>query len=86
MTSQLNASAHEKKTPADVSGRGPRPGVGGRRPVFAELAGARSVSKPNWILSPINRKSPDRLFPFEGVFDTADGVLNLALYLVGLAL
>ena len=25
------------------------------------------------------------LFPFEGVFETADGILNLALYLVDLA-
>ena len=29
---------------------------------------------------------PRRLFPFKRVFETADDVLNLALYLVGLAL
>src|ERR1017187_9254559 len=32
------------------------------------------------------RSHSQRLFPFERVFDTADGVLNLALNLVGLAL
>ena len=38
----------------------------------------------------VGRKSSQsqlqRLFPFERVFDAANGVLNLALYLVGLAL
>ena len=38
----------------------------------------------------VRRKSSQsqlqRLFPFERVFDLANGVLNLALYLVGLAL
>ena len=79
MSSQLNASALEKRprrmSPAGVLDRA-LGGTGcGRRPVFAELAGARS-----------GPKSPGRLFAFEGVFDTANGVLNLALYLVGLAL
>ena len=34
----------------------------------------------------MKRKMSQRLFPFERVFEAADGVLNLALYLVGLAL
>ena len=35
----------------------------------------------------VRRKSShsQRLFPFERVFEAADGVLNLALYLVGVA-
>jgi hypothetical protein len=36
-----------------------------------------------WQTKPANSR---RLFPFERIFDAADGVLNLALDLVGLAL
>src|ERR1019366_6346728 len=45
---------------------------------------------PFWLRTGLlvgrTRSHSQRLFPFERVFDTADGVLNLALNLVGLAL
>ena len=45
------------------------------------------VSAEGGIKMLVRRKSsqPQRLFPFERVFEAADGVLHLAFYLVALA-
>src|ERR1019366_5799901 len=47
-------------------------------PLFAEVRITMLVGRKS------SQSQLQRLFPFERVFDAANGVLNLALYLVGL--
>ena len=87
----------ENGTPASNSNRGPwtgRRGGAGRRPAFANWIGGAAASvgrltrmeHPRRPTHEPQHPSAAYLFPSQRVFEATDGILNLALDLVGIAL